>query len=219
MVPDSCGGQEGGAELHALRAEAEGGGDASAVGKAAGRDDRGTDFGGDDGHERQRPDERVLGGAQERSAVPAGLGARGDDDVDAGLIEGDGLVGRRRGPERHDAVLAGLLEQAGVRHAEDEAERGRGCAKHRLGLLDEARREAVGKGRRLDPELVVERLQPADRGGEALGRHLRLRQIMVRDPQVQRERARRRGAHLLGDRRDRGRFEMVDPEGPEAAGV
>ena len=63
------------------------------------------------GDERQRPDERVLGRAQERAAMPARLGARRDDDVDAGLVERDGLVGRRRGPERDDPALAERLEQ------------------------------------------------------------------------------------------------------------
>ena len=62
--------------------------------------------------QRQRADQRVLGRAQERDAVPAGLEARGHDRVHAGLVERDRLLDRDRGPDRHDPGLAAGLEDA-----------------------------------------------------------------------------------------------------------
>ena len=93
----------------------------------------------------------------------------------------------------------GASSRPGVRDAEDEAERGRGARQHRLGLLVEARGEALGERRRLGAELVVERPQPADRGGEALAASSRPRADRGSRPRGSARRARRCAAQLLGD--------------------
>ena len=174
-------------------------------------------LGGDDRDERQRADERVLGHPEEGAAMPARLRARRDNHIDARVVERHGFVGRRGRPEGDDPALAQRIEQPGVRDAEHEAERRGTCLQDRLGLLLEARGEALRIRRRLRTHLVVDRPQPRDRVVEAGAGHLGLGEIVVRHPEVERERARRRLAKLAGDGGDRRRIEVVHAERSQAA--
>ena len=86
--------QIGGADLHARSAKGEGRGDAAAVGDASGGDDRQRHGIDDLRHQRERPDLRCDIGFEEHAAMATGLGALGNDDVDAMLGRGSALRGR-----------------------------------------------------------------------------------------------------------------------------
>ncbi len=86
------------ADLHARGAELERGANVVAGRDAARRDD--GHVADARGHELRERDELV---SEERSAVPAGLGALRDDRVD---VERPRLLGSRRGPEHEDPALS-----------------------------------------------------------------------------------------------------------------
>jgi hypothetical protein len=127
------------AELHRGCPERERGGDAPPVGDAAGRDDRCSHGIHDLGHEGQGADERILWRAQERGAVPAGLHAGGDDQVEARGIQGDCFFDRGGRPDRDDAEFACSVEHRQGGHAEHEAQCGGSRGEDRLDLLVERR--------------------------------------------------------------------------------
>ena len=99
---DSLRGEPDAAGPDALGAEGEGGGDLTAVGDATS---------GEDGGGRDRVD--ALGRedhGRDLAGVAAGLGAGGDDDVDAGLALLDGLLGGADEGGDGDVVLVGAVD-------------------------------------------------------------------------------------------------------------
>ena len=154
--------QIGTADLHAGGAERKRRRDAAPVRDAAGGDNGDLRRVDHLRHQCERP--RLLGNivGQEHAAMAAGLGALGDDGIDAVILEPDRLLhdGRRR---YHDA--AGRLdarEQRLVRQAEMEA--------HDFGLqlLDQFAHRRVERGAiggvdrlsRVEPEFLVIRRKP-----------------------------------------------------------
>ena len=108
------GGDEPGADPHAVGAEGERGGQAAAVEDAAG---------GDDGHPvADRVDDLGDEGHRgDRAGVAAGLGALGHDEVAAGLDRGDGVADlAAHDDDEHVVVVAQVDDVAGDAEAGDE---------------------------------------------------------------------------------------------------
>ena len=181
------GGEEGRADLYSLRTQCERGDDPAGVGDAA-RCDHGRPYLLDgDPDERQCSEQGVLRGSEEGSAMTARFGTRRDDDVDARLVECYGFVRGRGGPEGDDSAVPEGGENALVGDAEGEAESRRPYVEDRRGLVLEPRGEALGLWRCSDTHLFVERRKSPDRRVEALAGHLGFGQVVIRDPEVQRE--------------------------------
>ena len=56
--------------------------------------------------------------------MSAGLESGCDNDIDAGMLQRDGFVGRCRGADRDDAVAMTVFKNLSGRNAEDEGEDG-----------------------------------------------------------------------------------------------
>ena len=133
------GGQEGRAERGATCPQRQRRGDAAAVHDPA-RGEHGHRDGVDDlRHEREASDLHLGGRTLEGAAVPAGLPALRNHDVDACSFERPRLSHRRRSP---DDRRAGRLHLGEVRDPEREAE-------HRHLLLDDHGELLVQRGMRV----------------------------------------------------------------------
>src|SRR6266480_2815408 len=94
---------ERGAELRRLRAQREDRGNPGAIHDAARGHDRQLCRAHDEARERERAGERLVGIAQIAAAMPAGLAALRDDEVEAERFESLGLCHRRRAGSQEDS--------------------------------------------------------------------------------------------------------------------
>src|SRR5712664_2070736 len=94
---------ERGAELRCLRAQRQDRRNPGAVHDAARGDDRQLRLAHDEARQRERAGERLVGVAQIAAAMPAGLAALRDDEVEAERFESFGLCHRGRASAQEDS--------------------------------------------------------------------------------------------------------------------
>ena len=90
------GSQKSRTDLHPLGPQSKSCDDSASIGDTSGGNHGDRDGVCDLRHERESSGERLLGGAQERTAVAACFKAGSGDDVDSSLLKNDGFVWRRR---------------------------------------------------------------------------------------------------------------------------
>src|SRR6267378_763061 len=109
---------EGRAELRGLRAQRQGRRNPGAVHDAARGDDRQLHRAHDEARQRERAGERLVGIAQIAAAMPAGLAALRDDEVEAERFESLGLCHRGRAPAQEDSQSLQFFYFDGRKRAE-----------------------------------------------------------------------------------------------------
>src|SRR6267378_7526608 len=177
---------EGGAELRGLRAQRQDRRNPGAVHDAARGDDWQLHSAHDEARQRERAGERLVGIAQIAAAMPAGLAALRDDEVEAERLESLGLCHRRRAGSQEDSQSLQFFYFDGRKRAEMDGKNPRPDFRHRGELLFEVRR--IRRGDRLrwrQSALGV----IAGHGGERRALRRRLDRLRLRrDEQVDAER-------------------------------
>src|SRR2546422_2562667 len=109
---------ERGAELRGLRAKRQDRRNPGSVHDAARGDDRQLHRAHDQARQRERAGERLVGIAQIAAAMPAGLAALRDDEVEAERFESLGLCRRRRAGSQEDSQSLQFFNFDGGKRAE-----------------------------------------------------------------------------------------------------
>src|SRR5467141_855550 len=133
-------GNERRAELRGLRAQREDRRNPGAVHDAARGDDRQLHRAHDEARQRERAGERLVGIAQIAAAMPAGLAALRDDEVEAERFESFGLCHRRRAGSQEDSQSLQFFYFDGGKRAEMDGKNPRPDFRDRGELLVEVRR-------------------------------------------------------------------------------
>jgi len=109
-------------------------------------DDRYSDATSDLGDKGERAGQRVLCQFEKRCAMSARFETRGDDHVDAGRLDSNGLINGSRGTDVLDAPVAAGLQYRGRRNAKHKTEHQRPYRQHSFDLFVERLTEALGSG-------------------------------------------------------------------------
>lgn len=212
-------GQEGGAELKALRAQGFRRADLFRGDEPARGDERDFHFLGDNAQKGAHSDERVFGRSQERRPMASGLEAGDNEGIDAGRFVRERFFERRRGPDGFDAGFPTAIQDRGGWDPEDETENGRSRFDEGFDLLLEILAEFFRESRGL--ELHLREIGAVARGDFAVAFFGELRDFGVDggNPEVDPEGFVRERAELGDLRADGFGAEIVRAERTQPAAV